>query len=242
VPKGQTTVEAEYQTLVSDFTDFASAAAIDDHFAAIEAAKQAEYAQYWQMRNQMGDTFAPATDAFTYSANQRADLQAEGKTDADITALEHAMTQWMRSRHTEFGNPTAYDANYTYQVSEAERSQLEQTLAQTQQSWQDQVHMLGGYQNFQSFWGTIYSDEPSLGVIDVPIFNSVVAGGGSGSGSGGGSQPPANSGNNNPPQDYQVYNETTDETTTVNRDNLLAVLTEEQREALMQAEANGAFG
>jgi hypothetical protein len=103
--KGQTTVEAEYQTLVSDFTDFASAAAIDDHFAAIEAAKQAEYAQYWQMRNQMGDTFAPATDAFTYSANQRADLQAEGKTDADITALEHAMTQWMRSRHTEFGNP-----------------------------------------------------------------------------------------------------------------------------------------
>ncbi|MBE9103062.1 DUF4347 domain-containing protein [Vacuolonema iberomarrocanum] len=233
--KGQTTVEAEYQTLLTDFTEFASAAAMDDHFAAIEAAKQAEYAQYWQIRNQMGDTFDPATDAFTYSADQRADLQAEGKTEVEITALEQAATEWMRSRHAEFGNPTAYDANYN-QVSEAERSQLAATLAQTQQSWQDQVDILGGYQNFQSFWGTIYSDEASLGAIDVPIFNSVVAGGGSG----GGSQPPANSGDHNPPQYYQIYNETTDETTIVNRDDLLAMLTEEQRDALMQAEANGA--
>ena len=216
----QTHGASEYQTILNSFTDFASEAAIDDQIETIEAAKQADYAQYWQIRHQAGENFDPTTDTFTYSDAQRAELQAQGKTEADITALEQAFTQWVRARHTEFGNPTAYDANYTYQIAQSERNQLEQPLSQTRQTWQAQVNFFGGFQNAQTFFGVIDGHgETSVTTNDFPMNVS--------------------SRYENQQKIYQISDVTTNEVVTVRRDALLAILTEEQREALRRAEANG---
>ena len=221
--EGQTNNEAEYETMLNSFTDFASEAAIDDHFAAIEATKQAKYAQYWQIRHQTGEDFDPATYTFTYSEAQRAELQAQGKTEADITALEQTLTQWMHDRYWEFGSPTAYDANYIYQVSQDERSQLEATLSQTQQTWQAQVNLLGGYQNFQAFFEAVYGDgEPSAtvevseegsGAIITPRRGNTPSSG-------------------NTQLVYKITDTTTEQVTTVTQNELLNILTEEQKDAL----------
>ena len=90
----------------------------------------------------------PATYRFIFSDTDRAQLQSEGKTATEITTLENQQTQWVLARHAEFGNPTVYDADYTYQVDSTAVAQLKQTLSQTVDTIETQLNKLGNAQTF----------------------------------------------------------------------------------------------
>ncbi|MEL6228883.1 MAG: hypothetical protein AAFR24_03130, partial [Cyanobacteria bacterium J06627_3] len=215
--EGQASGEEEFQTTLTDFTAFSSEATIDDYYADIAAGKQADYIQYWEIRTAAGDTFDPATDTFTYTEDQRTNLQAQGLTQAEITALEQETAQWVQARHTEFDAPTVYDPNFTYEIPQDERTQLEQTLSQTNQTWQTQIDLLGGYQNAQAFFGAVDGTESSLINSERNISSDSL----------------------NQEQVFQIQDPLTGAITIVNRDDLFAILTEEQRDAVLQAEARG---
>ena len=100
------------------------------------------------------DAFDPDTYAFTYSDEQRAQLLANGKTDAEIATLESTQTQQIKDLHSEFGSPESYDPNYRYQVSQTQKDQLKQTLSQTITTLH-QLNSLGNTQAFEYFFSLL---------------------------------------------------------------------------------------
>ena len=134
---------------------FADDAAVAAHIQAYETARQADYRTYWQIRNQLGDTFDPKTYRFTYSNKQRAQLKADGKTDAQITAMEDSQTQWVKQRHADFGGQSVYDPNYVFRISQAKRDQLKQSLSNQLQTLDQQLKLFGDSQALEYVFGLL---------------------------------------------------------------------------------------
>ncbi len=87
-------------------------------------AGQQRYAQYWQLR-QGGDVAFDSQQA-AFSAGQRSQLSSLGWSEQQIATEEARRVADYQSLHAQYGGK-AYDANFTYQLQDAELKSLENT-------------------------------------------------------------------------------------------------------------------
>ena len=163
------------------------------------------------------DDFDPNTYTFIYSDAQRAQLQQDGYTNAEIANLEATQTSRMKELHTRFGSPTFYDPTYTYEISQAEQNTLQQELSNTVTTLKAQLNLLGNAQAFEYFF-TLLNEEVGLATevanviahnITLTNYNSNNIGGQAG------------------------------QNLVINRNQLLSLLNTEQQAALVSAETKG---